>query len=83
MTAEQQRRILSFATSIRHLPLAGFAGLSSKFQIHKVYQDVSWLPSAHTCFYQLHLPPYSSLEMMYERLHTLLEDHVVEGFGFL
>ncbi|KAJ7562340.1 hypothetical protein O6H91_03G065200 [Diphasiastrum complanatum] len=82
MTVEQQKRILFFATAVRQLPVEGFSGLSSKFHIHRFYQDVSFVPQAHTCFYQLLLPPYSSLEMMNKRFHTILEEDKCAGFGF-
>eukprot|EP00252_Welwitschia_mirabilis_P004840 TRINITY_DN1516_c0_g2_i1.p1 TRINITY_DN1516_c0_g2~~TRINITY_DN1516_c0_g2_i1.p1 ORF type:complete len:1132 (+),score=250.60 TRINITY_DN1516_c0_g2_i1:168-3563(+) len=82
MTTEQRRRLLFFATSVSHLPVEGFSGLSSKFHIHRAFTDLSWLPTAHTCFFQLVLPPYSSLEMMHARLVTIIEGHIAEGFGF-
>lgn len=82
MTTEQCRKLLFFSTSLWHLPAEGFAGLHSKFHIHKGHTNTSWLPTAHTCFYQLILPPYPSLEAMQEKLMILTEEHVVEGFGF-
>ncbi|KAI5059307.1 hypothetical protein GOP47_0025626 [Adiantum capillus-veneris] len=82
MTNEQRRRLLFFSTSLRHLPAEGFAGLHSKFHIHKGHTDTTWLPTAHTCFFQLILPPYPSMEVMREKLFILTEEHVIEGFGF-
>eukprot|EP01018_Ginkgo_biloba_P006327 Gb_17176 [translate_table: standard] len=82
MTMEQRRRLLFFSTSVTHLPAEGFAGLTSKFHIHRAHTDLSWLPTAHTCFYQLVLPPYPCFEVMYERLHAITEGHIAEGFGF-
>eukprot|EP00250_Pteridium_aquilinum_P013534 c21399_g1_i1 orf=449-3895(+) len=82
MTNEQRRKLLFFSTSLRHLPAEGFAGLYSKFHIHKGHTDTSWLPTAHTCFFQFILPPYPSLEVMREKLSILTEEHVAEGFGF-
>lgn len=82
MANEQRRKLLFFSTSLRYLPAEGFAGLYSKFHIHKGHTDTSWLPTAHTCFFQLILPPYPSLEVMREKLLILTEEHVVEGFGF-
>ncbi|KAL2650696.1 hypothetical protein R1flu_018824 [Riccia fluitans] len=82
MTPEQKRRLLFFSTSVTHLPAEGFAGLSSKFHIHKAHTDTSWLPTAHTCFYQLILPAYPTFEVMRSRLHAITEVHVAQGFGF-
>ncbi|CAM6092872.1 unnamed protein product [Calypogeia fissa] len=82
MTPEQRRRLLFFSTSVTHLPAEGFAGLSSKFHIHRAHTDTSWLPTAHTCFYQLVLPPYPTYEIMHTRLYAIAEVHIAEGFGF-
>lgn len=82
MTMEQRRRLIFFSTSLTHLPPEGFSGLPSKFHIHKAHTNLSWLPIAHTCFYQLVLPPYTSFEMMHARLHAITEIHIAEGFGF-
>lgn len=82
MNNEQRRKLLFFSTSLQHLPAEGFAGLHSKFHIHKGHTDTTWLPTAHTCFFQLILPAYPSLEVMHEKLYILTEEHVVEGFGF-
>lgn len=82
MTMEQRRKLLFFSTSVTHLPAEGFSGLSSKFHIHRAYTDLSWLPTAHTCFYQLVLPPYPCFEVMHARLHAITEGHIAEGFGF-
>ena len=36
------------------------------------------MPTAHTCFFQLCLPPYESVDIMYEKLTTA----IVAGMGF-
>ncbi|XP_024400554.1 E3 ubiquitin-protein ligase UPL5 isoform X2 [Physcomitrium patens] len=82
MAPDQRRRLLFFSTSVVHLPAEGFAGLSSKFHIHRAHTDISWLPTAHTCFYQLVLPAYPTYEIMCARLLAITERHVAEGFGF-
>lgn len=82
MNMEQRRRLLFFSTSVAHLPADGFVGLSSKFHIHRAHTDITWLPTAHTCFFQLVLPPYPSYEMMYAKLYGVIEGHIFEGFGF-
>ncbi|KAG0602413.1 hypothetical protein M758_10G012700 [Ceratodon purpureus] len=82
MTSDQRRRLLFFSTSVTHLPAEGFAGLSSKFHIHRAHTDISWLPTAHTCFYQLVLPAYPTYDIMSARLLAITECHIAEGFGF-
>ncbi|XP_024543665.1 E3 ubiquitin-protein ligase UPL5 isoform X1 [Selaginella moellendorffii] len=82
MSPERRRKLLFFATSVTHLPPEGFAGLTSKFHIHKSLTNVTWLPTAHTCFYQLILPPYSSFDVMHRSLYAITADHIAEGFGF-
>lgn len=82
MKMEERRKLLFFSTSLSHLPAEGFSGLSSKFHIHRAYTDLSWLPTAHTCFYQLVIPPYSCFKMMYDRLHAITDGGIAEGFGF-
>ena len=82
MTMEQRRRLLFFSTSVAFLPMEGFAGLPSKFHIHKAHTDLTWLPTAHTCFFQLLLPSYPSLEIMNSKLYAVIEGHIFEGFGF-
>ncbi|CAI5480062.1 unnamed protein product [Closterium sp. Yama58-4] len=57
MTKDQRRRLLYFTTAITRLPASGFAGLQSRFHIHLALTDTTHLPTAHTCFHQLVLPP--------------------------
>jgi len=76
--------------SLHHLqpskvPLDGFASLQGmrgpqRFSIHRAY-NTSLLPTAHTCFNQLDLPAYSSLEEMRERLLVSIREGN-SGFGF-
>lgn len=56
-------------------------GGPQRFQIHKAYGPQDRLPSAHTCFNQLDLIEYSSLEQLRERLALALREGS-EGFGF-
>ncbi|GBG64152.1 hypothetical protein CBR_g40851 [Chara braunii] len=83
MTPEERRRLLYFVTAIARLPSEGFAGLSSRFHIHRAYTDGNHLPTAHTCFQQLLLPMYQSFRVMHDRLHAVIADHAVQGFGFI
>ena len=67
------------------VPLDGFANLQGmrgpqRFSIHRAY-NTSLLPTAHTCFNQLDLPAYSSLEEMRERVLVSIREGN-SGFGF-
>jgi hypothetical protein len=81
LSPEQQRRLLFFATAVRHLPATGFAGLPEKFHIHCAETGCDSLPTSHTCYFQLMLPKYASTRMMKERLVMITQEHVAEGFG--
>lgn len=52
-----------------------------KFQIHRAYGAQNRLPSAHTCFNQLDLIEYDSLEILKQQLLTAIHEGS-EGFGF-
>jgi E3 ubiquitin-protein ligase HUWE1 len=67
---------------------------TQRFTIHKAYggtdkqQDdgapasgSSRLPTAHTCFNQLDLPVYATMEELREKLLTAIKEGS-EGFGF-
>ncbi|XP_053992343.1 uncharacterized protein LOC128883722 [Hylaeus volcanicus] len=76
---------LQFVTGTSRVPLGGFRELMGVcgpqlFSIHRDY-DETRLPSAHTCFNQLDLPQYSSMEILKEKiLKAIFEGS--EGFGF-
>lgn len=75
--------IFSLGTS--KVPLSGFRGLRGSegiewFNIHRAH-DTSLLPTSHTCFNQLDLPPYTSLDEMKEKLLIAIKAGF-EGFGF-
>ena len=64
MDREQRALLLQFVTGTSKVPVGGFGELQAisgrqKFQIHKAYGDTDRLPTAHTCFNQLDLPPYA------------------------
>jgi E3 ubiquitin-protein ligase HUWE1 len=50
------------------------------FQIHRAANS-SALPTAHTCFNQLDLPEYSSVDTLKQRLLLALREGST-GFGF-
>ncbi|XP_076258464.1 putative E3 ubiquitin-protein ligase HERC1 isoform X2 [Rhynchophorus ferrugineus] len=58
---------MRFVSGRSRLP-ANLADLSQRFQVMKVDKAVNGLPTAQTCFFQLRLPPYTSQEIMAEKL---------------
>ncbi|CCW59853.1 unnamed protein product [Phytomonas sp. EM1] len=67
----QQRLFLEFLTGSSRLPLNGLEGLARKIRVaKKPFEDKGEqvLPSCNTCFFYFKLPPYSSREVMRERL---------------
>ncbi len=86
MDREQRALLLQFVTGTSKVPVGGFGELQAisgrqKFQIHKAYGDTDRLPTAHTCFNQLDLPPYNTKEQLRERLLLAIHEGK-EGFGF-
>lgn len=81
-TEEQKRQLLQFCTGSTRVPLDGFRSLQGsdgprRFCIQRV-EDVTRLPSAHTCFNRLDVPLYPTKEMLRERL--LLSVSGAQGF---
>lgn len=60
-------RVLRFATGCDRVPLDGFSPLLP-FTITKSEFDKDALPTSHTCFHQLVLPPYESAYELREKL---------------
>ncbi|XP_073979432.1 probable E3 ubiquitin-protein ligase HERC1 isoform X3 [Rhodnius prolixus] len=58
---------MRFVSGRSRLP-ANIADVSQRFQVMKVDRAMDGLPTAQTCFFQLRLPPYSSQEVLAERL---------------
>lgn len=81
MSIEQQRMLLYFWTSVKYLPIDGFGGLPSKLYIQRSPVPQDRLPTSHTCFYRLLLPPYPSLTVMRARLQMIIQEHVSSTFG--
>jgi E3 ubiquitin-protein ligase HUWE1 len=52
-----------------------------QFNIHKAYDGITALPSAHTCFNQLDLPEYATETILREKLLLAIREGSV-GFGF-
>ena len=75
---EQRLRLLQFVTGTSSIPYEGFSALRGsngprKFCIEK-WGKISSLPRAHTCFNRLDLPPYTSFEMLLEKLTIAVEE---------
>ncbi|KAF5199104.1 E3 ubiquitin-protein ligase upl5-like [Thalictrum thalictroides] len=80
MSAGEQRVLLFFWTSVRYLPIEGFGGLPSRLHIYKASDSHDRLPSSHTCFYRLCLPPYPSIASMQKCLNLITQEHrIVPG----
>ncbi|WAQ94078.1 HECW2-like protein [Mya arenaria] len=67
-----------FVTGTSSIPYEGFAALRGsngprKFCIEK-WGKVTSLPRAHTCFNRLDLPPYTTFDMLFEKLVTAVEE---------
>jgi hypothetical protein len=84
MTPRQQSLLLLFTTGCSRPPLLGFAQLHPTLTIARAQsddgadQDDSHLPTAATCMNMLRLPPYSTREVLREKLLAAIES----GSGF-
>lgn len=79
---EQRARTLQFATGLSRLPPEGFRGLSPRFEVMvDASASKQRLPTAHTCFNRLDLPPYESHETVAEKL-TLATQEGCGNFAF-
>ena len=76
-------QVVSFACGTGRLPAEGFVGLAPPFRVDVVpTEDPENLPSAHTCFNQLCLPPYASKKALSDKLHLAIQAGGT-GFGFI
>ncbi|CAL8069477.1 unnamed protein product [Orchesella dallaii] len=64
---------LRFVSGRSRLP-ANLADFSQRFQVMRVDRPLNGLPTAQTCFFQLRLPPYTSKEIMCERLRYAISN---------
>lgn len=74
---EKKKKFLFFVSGSDRSPIGGLGRL--KLVISRHGDDDERLPSAHTCFNYLLLPPYGSLEKLREKL--LISISNAEGFG--
>lgn len=83
-TSEQRASLLHFVTGTRNPPVGGFARLQGfngdqKFTISRIQTQIAALPSAHACICTIDLPPYTSKEMLRERIIKAVS---MGGVGF-
>lgn len=71
-----RRQYVQFITGLPRLPLGGAAALDRPFEIFSGGNGLG--PVAHTCFYQLEVPPYDSESDLKEWFPQALS---VDGFG--
>ena len=75
---EARCRVLQFSTGMSRLPAGGFRALEPRFELKvQISASIDHLPSAHTCFNTLELPPYTSRASLDAKLMMA----VVEGTG--
>ncbi|GAB1610051.1 apoptosis-resistant E3 ubiquitin protein ligase 1-like [Argonauta hians] len=80
-TEEQMARLLQFTTGCSQLPPGGFSELNPKFQISAT-PTFNTLPTAHTCFNQLCLPDYDSIDKFHQALMIAINEGN-QGFGMV
>ncbi|CAM9164819.1 unnamed protein product [Ectocarpus sp. 8 AP-2014] len=68
-TPQERSMLIKFTWGRTRLPLTA-EGFSQRFKLQNFARSPAddYLPVAHTCFFSLELPAYSSLEVMKERL---------------
>ena len=80
-TNEERSALIRFTWGRSRLPLTA-AGFSQKFKILSFtrYPSDAYFPVAHTCFFSLELPAYSSLEIMKEKLrYAMFNCEAIDG----
>ncbi|EDQ84653.1 uncharacterized protein MONBRDRAFT_30034 [Monosiga brevicollis MX1] len=78
MDNDAREQLLRFITSCPRPPILGFQAMHPRIAIANS-QDPSRLPSAATCMNLLKLPPYTSREILKDRLYKAIYE--TEGFG--
>ena len=84
---DQRLRLLQFVTGTSSIPYEGFSALRGshgprKFCIEKLGK-ITALPRSHTCFNRLDLPPYTSYEMLLEKLSIAVEETSTFGIEWM
>lgn len=73
----ERQDLLRFVTGTCRIPLDGF---DPPFTLTPSDMDETALPMSHTCFNQLVLPPYSTVEVLLRQLKRATEHGIAEGF---
>ena len=77
MNPEQRSKFLKFVTSLENLPIGGFEMMKSKPKVEmllNVLNPDEKLPEASTCFSNLQLYPYSTKEILKNKLILAIEE---------
>lgn len=80
-TNEERSALIRFTWGRSRLPLTA-TGFSQKFKILSFnrHPPDAYFPVAHTCFFSLELPAYSSLEIMKEKLrYAIFNCEAIDG----
>ena len=84
MQEDELRKFLVFVTEIDHIPEGGLQNLNQLAEQGKIrvriIEGTQRRPVAHTCFYELELPEYPSLEVLGSMLRDGFEQ--MDGVGF-
>ena len=80
MAHEQKAKLFSFTCGSSRLSGDGFQSLQPPFRV-EVRGEPEQLPTSHTCFNELDLPPYASKAVLASKLHIAIESGA--GFGFM
>lgn len=80
LNPEERAKLLHFTTGSSQLPVEGFSALKPHFKVEVVGENDGRLPTAHTCFNHLVLPPYGSKEELKGKLIMAVASNA--GFGF-
>lgn len=81
LSNSEKAEFIQFVTGSSKVPVEGFRGLRGPNGIQKVEivklscdKPDQRLPQAHTCFFQLDLPEYSSKEVLRRKLHLAIKE---------
>ena len=80
MMHEQKAKLFAFTCGSSRLAGDGFKSLRPPFRV-EVRGEPEQLPTSHTCFNELDLPPYASKAALASKLHIAIESGA--GFGFV
>ena len=79
MDADQQKQLIQFITGYSQLPIGGLSALEPKLTIaKKIIEDEitpdKYLPSVMTCTNYFKVPPYSSKQIMLEKIRVAISE---------